>query len=158
MVKQLVLIYMGLCSGMVGAKTAAVPKQAIQVFEAYADKAFCARQADAELQYIGHATYLATHADFCGHGGNGMPRQVITALQGKPSGSGALRYQIVAANILADLDIWGSVESIASDEQTIQVTMRQMAPDDARCCPSLLTRYTIEIGSWRLLRQEQLAP
>lgn len=133
-----------------------VPKNVFKQFNAYAEKQFCSTLTEDALYAVNRTTYLASHADYCGYGGNSLPRQVLTAMSVQTNSAGKTHYQVVAANILEDLDIWGSFETIKHDERTITVIMRQLGPEDARCCPSVLTQYTIEMGTWKLLAQKQL--
>ncbi|MBP6117604.1 MAG: hypothetical protein KBC57_03080 [Neisseriaceae bacterium] len=155
--KRILLLSMGLaCAGLAMATSPTVPKSVFKQFNAYAEKQFCSTITEEALYVINRTTYLAAHADYCGYGGNSLPRQVLTAMNVQTNSAGKAHYQVVAANVLEDLDIWGSVEKIEHDARTITVIMRQLGPEDARCCPSVLTQYTIEIGSWKLLAQKQL--
>ncbi len=143
-------------SSMVMGATASETQKAVQAFNAYADKAFCSTLEAADLRPVGDGMVIGKHQDLCGHGGNSMPREVLTAMKVSPNGKGNKAYSVVEANILAKLDIWGRVESLQRDGRNLVLIMSQLGPEDARCCPSIRMQYTIEVGSWTLLQQRQL--
>lgn len=144
-----------LCSSMVMGATSETQK-AVKAFNAYAGKAFCSTLEAADVRPVGDGIVIGKHQDLCGHGGNSMPREVLTAMKVSPNGKGRKEYRVVAANILDKLDIWGHIESLQRDGKNVVLIMSQLGPEDARCCPSMRMQYTIEVGSWTLLQQRQL--
>lgn len=145
-----------LCSGVVMAKPLQETKHATKFLNAYASVHFCSEMTDDDVLSVGHDFYVGKHQDLCGHGGNAMPRQALTAVQKYTDKKGRSAYQVAQANILEKLDIWGYMEDVKRDGETLVVTMRQMGPEDARCCPSIKMQYTIEVGTWKLLKQQQI--
>ena len=156
MMRVLTLSSVFLYGSMAMAQSPIGAQGAIKALNAFAAEAYCSEVAAADVLAVGQGVFIGQYSDWCGHGGHASPRAVLTVVKWQPGGTGQGQYRVVETNVLEKLDIWGHIESLKHEGKAVVLTMSQLGPEDARCCPSIRMQYRIEIGSWRLLTQRPL--